>query len=112
MGEISLLLYGDFLCRLDDKLNNDKMPKLEQSNMGAPLAMSSKSEKKPGPLISNGKYNGWYVLPEEITESTTIMDVCSSIANNPNLWGIYSIHDAFKGLVEMEVQRRLTELTP
>lgn len=52
------------------------------------------------------------MLPEEITESTTIMDVCSSIANNPNLWGIYSIHDAFKGLVEMEVQRRLTELTP
>lgn len=48
MGEISLLLYGDFLCRLDDKLNNDKMPKLEQSNMGAPLAMSSKSEKNRG----------------------------------------------------------------
>lgn len=62
-------------------------------------------------LVSGEPYKSNYILPEEITESTSFIDVARSIAENPNLWGIYSIADAFNGLVEWEVKKRLKKLT-
>lgn len=87
--------------------NARKMPKVENhARMGdMPIA----NEQKPQ-LISGEPYKSTYILPEEVTENTTIEDVACSIANNPNLWGAYSIADAFNGLVEWEVKKRLNSV--
>lgn len=83
------------------------MPKSEQVYMGEiNTSVDPQSEAKPV-LISAEPYKSNYMLPEEINEQTTIVDVARSIALSPNLWGIYSIADAFNGLVEWEVRKRL-----
>jgi hypothetical protein len=90
-----------------------EMPKNENyiANLGMAMAYGNKPETTPK-LVAGEPYKSNYILPEEINETTTIQQVAKSIVNNPNLWGIYSIADAFEGLVQWEVKKRLADINP